>query len=77
MNNPLRIALAAALVAAALALAHPRPGRRHRPSAPPAAIHGAGDLTASDPTTYHVVGRLCTRTDSLRGRKTVQLLVSG
>lgn len=34
-------------------------------------------LTASDPTVYHVVGRLCTRNDQLRGAKTVQLLVSG
>ncbi|GIH16236.1 alpha/beta fold hydrolase [Rugosimonospora africana] len=34
-------------------------------------------LTASDPTVYHVVGRLCTRDDQLRGAKTVQLLVSG
>jgi pimeloyl-ACP methyl ester carboxylesterase len=34
-------------------------------------------LTASDPTVYHVVGRLCTRDDALRGAKTVQLLVSG
>jgi pimeloyl-ACP methyl ester carboxylesterase len=34
-------------------------------------------LTATDPTVYHVVGRLCTRNDALRGAKTVQLLVSG
>ncbi|GAA5198787.1 hypothetical protein GCM10023322_72980 [Rugosimonospora acidiphila] len=32
---------------------------------------------AGDATTYHVVGRLCTRGDQLRGAKTVQLLVSG
>jgi hypothetical protein len=32
---------------------------------------------ATDPTPYHVVGRLCTTLDSLRGRKTVELFVSG
>jgi pimeloyl-ACP methyl ester carboxylesterase len=33
-------------------------------------------LTASDPVTYHISGRLCYRTDNPRG-KTVQLLVPG
>lgn len=34
-------------------------------------------LSATNPTVYNVVGRLCLRTDSLRGSKTVQLLVAG
>jgi len=32
---------------------------------------------SGDATVYNVVGRLCIRTDQLRGAKTVQLLVSG
>ena len=34
-------------------------------------------LSATDPTLYNLVGRLCLRTDGLRGSKTVQLLVPG
>ncbi|MFI5911769.1 alpha/beta fold hydrolase [Dactylosporangium sp. NPDC051541] len=34
-------------------------------------------VSATDPTPYNVRGRLCTTQDSVRGRKTVELLVSG
>ncbi|GAA1033526.1 alpha/beta hydrolase [Virgisporangium ochraceum] len=34
-------------------------------------------LSATDPTVYNLVGRLCLRTDGVRGSKTVQLLVPG
>jgi pimeloyl-ACP methyl ester carboxylesterase len=34
-------------------------------------------VSATDPTPYHVAGRLCTTQDSARGRKTVELFVSG
>lgn len=34
-------------------------------------------VSATDPTPYNVVGRLCTTQDSARGRKTVELFVSG
>lgn len=34
-------------------------------------------LSATNPTVYNLVGRLCLRTDSLRGSRTVQLMVAG
>lgn len=34
-------------------------------------------VSATDPTPYHVAGRLCTTLDAQRGRKTVELFVSG
>ncbi len=34
-------------------------------------------LSATNPTVYNLVGRLCLRTDSVRGSKTVQLMVAG
>jgi pimeloyl-ACP methyl ester carboxylesterase len=34
-------------------------------------------VSATDPTPYNVVGRLCTTQDSARGRRTVELFVSG
>jgi pimeloyl-ACP methyl ester carboxylesterase len=78
MNNPFRLALAAALVAAALAVPTPAQADGTDPSWATCAQYTVPvTLTASDPTVYHVVGRLCTRTDKLRGAKTVQLLVSG
>ncbi len=78
MSHPFRIALAAALVVATLALPVPAHADGTDPSWATCAQYTVPvTLTASDPTTYHVVGRLCTRTDKLRGAKTVQLLVSG
>lgn len=83
MLLPLRIALrglgSTALVAAALAvLPFPAHAGTNDPSWAACGSYTVPvTLTASDPTTYHVVGRLCTRTDKLRGAKTVQLLVSG
>lgn len=34
-------------------------------------------ISASDPTVYHVAGRLCLRDNAERGMKTVELMVSG
>jgi pimeloyl-ACP methyl ester carboxylesterase len=70
---------AVVLAVAATAIAVPVPAQADGtdPSWAACAQYVVPVTIPGDSTTYHISGRLCTRTDKLRGAKTVQLLIPG